>query len=616
MVLSFFRAFTSSFRRADKRKTRKPHAGRPHHKAMPLQVEALEERRVPTLVPTVFWDGAGQDARWDNPLNWHGDVLPGLSDFAAIRDPGTTIVIDGDVRVAGFVSDAPLRIDAGNFAFADGYLPGLTLSGGSAQVLDHLITGELDVNRGTLATADTSQVVVTGPGQFNWADTNFTFDWDTWGDLTIGAAGNLLGAGSVHANLFNHGSVNLGTEILTIEGNYIQAGTGVLKADVSNPQSGQLRAAGTVILGGKFVVQVDDGAVQSPGNTFAVVQATALEGTFDAVTGLEAGDNIDYQADGVSLELDLAHRQFQFPAVAAEVERNGSVVLAGIHLGGPQTQEVELLLMVNHGTLEVTREDDEVAVQDNGSGLVSFFGTVRGLNAVLPTLVYHPSADFTGLDTLQGELTASGRTLTRSAPIAVHEAVPVVTPASAPLQAILTTNVLPFAAATVRTVQEPPSSSIVSPPKFDAGGPGGGDPGAIPGSQENPVGEPVAEDVVETQSFRMNYNLSWFFRILEKFKPARRQPEEQRLDPPPAGHPEEIPDDGFAIFPEDDPTTEPAFSLTDSIWQPEQEASLLSGSGPWSESFLASTTLLFAAIPHWPEGKKAKKYRKRLRVVR
>src|SRR5262245_42779491 len=41
------------------------------------QIEALEDRCVPAVIT---WDGGGGDFRWENPLNWSNDALPGTAD--------------------------------------------------------------------------------------------------------------------------------------------------------------------------------------------------------------------------------------------------------------------------------------------------------------------------------------------------------------------------------------------------------------------------------------------------------------------------------------------------------------------------------------------------------
>src|SRR5688500_7344821 len=60
-------------------------------------IEALEDRR---LLALVTWDGGGGDLRWDNALNWSGDVTPQSGDDAVVDVPGTiAVTISSDISV-------------------------------------------------------------------------------------------------------------------------------------------------------------------------------------------------------------------------------------------------------------------------------------------------------------------------------------------------------------------------------------------------------------------------------------------------------------------------------------------------------------------------------------
>lgn len=57
---------------------------------------------------TIFWTGAGQDNRWENPVNWTERRLPGRHDRACLA-PGTDVTISTDVTIGSIHSEGRIR---------------------------------------------------------------------------------------------------------------------------------------------------------------------------------------------------------------------------------------------------------------------------------------------------------------------------------------------------------------------------------------------------------------------------------------------------------------------------------------------------------------------------
>jgi hypothetical protein len=57
---------------------------------------------------TIFWTGAGDDNRWENPVNWTERRLPGRHDRACLG-PGTDVKISTDVTIGSVHGEGRIR---------------------------------------------------------------------------------------------------------------------------------------------------------------------------------------------------------------------------------------------------------------------------------------------------------------------------------------------------------------------------------------------------------------------------------------------------------------------------------------------------------------------------
>jgi hypothetical protein len=131
---------------------------------------------------TITWSGAGGDARWSNPTNWEGDVVPGPFDIARFADNAADTTVDADFAgaVAGIVLDegyaSTLRLARALTVNGDVVVVGGTIATGAAPLT---ILGTANVRDGLLITPADSAMSVN------------TLDIRTPGVVRVGANGKL-----------------------------------------------------------------------------------------------------------------------------------------------------------------------------------------------------------------------------------------------------------------------------------------------------------------------------------------------------------------------------------------------------------------------------------------
>ena len=126
------------------------------------------------------------------------------------------------------------------------------------------------------------------------------------------AGGTLKGGGTIVGNVNNQtGVVSPGASpgILTITGNYTQSPTGTLNVEIAGTTPGtqydQLIVSGTATLDGNLSVSLLSGFIPSAGNTFNVLQAGSVSGTFAStslplsVSALYGPAALDLQGTGI-----------------------------------------------------------------------------------------------------------------------------------------------------------------------------------------------------------------------------------------------------------------------------------------------------------------------------
>jgi hypothetical protein len=164
------------------------------------------------------------------------------------------------------------------------------------------------VNGGSVVVANGGTVTVQGPfsnagtvkiatgGTFSTSGADYTQSAGTTiVDGVLIAAnfdlmrGLLTGAGTIQANVTNAATVEPGDPFgtLTIEGNYTQTATGVLRIQIGGPKLyGQLVVTGTATLGGTLDVSLLGWYVPAAGTSFQILSSAQSSGDFTTELGL------------------------------------------------------------------------------------------------------------------------------------------------------------------------------------------------------------------------------------------------------------------------------------------------------------------------------------------
>jgi len=139
-------------------------------------------------------------------------------------------------------------------------------------------------------------------GTFNWTGGTLLVNGTATANLSIPELGELSGSGTIIGDITSAGTISPGNSpgILTIDGNYVQAPTGILTIELGGLTPGsehdQLIITGDASLGGTLNVQLLDGFQLGEGmqfniisvggsllQTFAGLDQDGLVGTFDGI---------------------------------------------------------------------------------------------------------------------------------------------------------------------------------------------------------------------------------------------------------------------------------------------------------------------------------------------
>ncbi|MCY2953562.1 MAG: hypothetical protein NTU53_16525, partial [Planctomycetota bacterium] len=123
----------------------------------PCVAEVLEQR---VLLATVSWDGSGDGASWNDPLNWSGDALPEAGDDVIVNVADNPTIrftsAAGTVNIKSLATDETMNLSGGVLAVADaatiqaamilagGTLKGGTLNGTGVKLIGTASGGTLD----------------------------------------------------------------------------------------------------------------------------------------------------------------------------------------------------------------------------------------------------------------------------------------------------------------------------------------------------------------------------------------------------------------------------------------------------------------------------------------
>lgn len=201
----------------------------------------------------------------------------------------------------------------------------LTLGKHTGTAGSYLLGGE-----GTLETSH-SQIGEAGSGNFQQTGgshtatslqvgTQGTYDF-RGGTLNVESVDNyglFKGSDTINVDTFqNHGVLAPGNSPgeLTINGDYTQLGTGLLEIEFGPTLFDVLNVTGSAILDGTLLIKAWEGFLPSP-NTYTILTAGTLSGTFDTITNEIEGILWDIAYDFTDGEINLTARAVPIPGAA------------------------------------------------------------------------------------------------------------------------------------------------------------------------------------------------------------------------------------------------------------------------------------------------------------
>ncbi|HEX8600521.1 MAG TPA: S-layer homology domain-containing protein [Chloroflexia bacterium] len=230
-------------------------------------------------------------------LNMAGTFF-GVADSATLNNTATGILdlkADGSMQASGaastFTNAGTLRksAGAGTALFAAGI--NFTNSGTVESQ-----TGRLEFASGYTQTAGTTRLNggnIAAGGAFNLA------------------GGNLVGVGTVFANVSNAGVVAPGASpgSLTVNGNYTQMSAGALNIEIGGPAAGTqhdaLIVTGVANLAGKINLSLANGFMPADGMAFEVLQYASYAGAFGEINGANLGNGRTFALSYGSLSMSV-----------------------------------------------------------------------------------------------------------------------------------------------------------------------------------------------------------------------------------------------------------------------------------------------------------------------
>jgi len=209
-----------------------------------------------------------------------------------LKENGTA-VFDLTVDNGGTLPDEFTPIDP-DAQFAGDDIDSLTITNAKAD-LDGML-----VNPGGTVTIDSGTLKVRGTYSQSGGTTELiegTLDAD---DTVTIDGGTLKGSGNINANVKNSGNLEPGnsTAILNINGDYEQTATGTFEIELGGTAAGtdydQLDVSGSATLAGELSAVLIDSFAPALNDSFEIIQASSVIGTFSARTLPVATGNLLY----------------------------------------------------------------------------------------------------------------------------------------------------------------------------------------------------------------------------------------------------------------------------------------------------------------------------------
>jgi hypothetical protein len=219
----------------------------------------------PAVAVDYFWQNPGE-GNWNVGSNWDQGLPPEAQwEEAAIINNGGTAIVNSAVADAG-------GLILGQAAGQSGTLR--VLSGGSLNLVDSTGTPQGIANIGL---GGTGVLDVQGGGTFSTT----SLDVNVGSNVTIGGGAGVASVTST-GNTWLGGTTTVRGpgHTFTVAGNAVLEGSGVYNPVISAATQTRLRATGTITLGGALDVDFAPSYTPAVGNSWTLMDATAITGNF------------------------------------------------------------------------------------------------------------------------------------------------------------------------------------------------------------------------------------------------------------------------------------------------------------------------------------------------
>ncbi|MCS6978295.1 MAG: tandem-95 repeat protein [Gemmatales bacterium] len=234
-----------------------------------------------TVAPTNFVGGTLAGGRWEVQANGTLRLSGGITTNAAdlVLDGANSNIYVGASGTTDALAGFLTNLGGGRFTVRNGrsFVPSSTFTN----------AGQLFVGTGSTFGSPSHSVVQTSGGITLLGGTL------TAGQINV-QGGTLGGTGTINGDVFNAGGVLApGTSAgsLTIDGDYVQGPSGTFLVELGGRVSGtefdRVLVTGTASLAGRIEARQINGFVAAPGDTFRVLTANSVTGTF-SVEALES----------------------------------------------------------------------------------------------------------------------------------------------------------------------------------------------------------------------------------------------------------------------------------------------------------------------------------------